>query len=175
VPSEQVRFILESIASIAGIAALVAIALELQRARRADSRDFMFFTFKLHNELYEEQRIVDALEFSNLEELILLTDDPSIRKAVIAIQDFWELIIVSVKNRAVDSNIVLDSFGVPFYRYYQKFSNTFPEWADIYGTEDFHKDVVSFARKYQKLYSVRINAAEKGEEYVKTVRTQVSK
>ena len=173
-PSEQLRFWLEAIGSFAGIVALAAIALELQRARRADSRDFMFFTFKLFNELYEEQRIIDSLEFSNLEELILLTDDPSIRKAVIAIQDFWELIIVSVKNRAVDINIVLDSFGVPFYRYYQKFSNTFPEWADIYGTETFHEDVVSFARKYQNLYSVQINAAKKGEEFVKRVRTQAS-
>ena len=41
-PSEQVRFWLEVVASAAGIAALAAIALELLRARRADARDFIF-------------------------------------------------------------------------------------------------------------------------------------
>ena len=65
-PSEQLRFWLETLASITGIAALVFIAMELLRARRADSRDFLFHVYEKYEGLAKDMQVVATLQVSNI-------------------------------------------------------------------------------------------------------------
>ena len=90
-PSEQIRFLLETIGSIAGIAALVAIALEFLRARRADARDFLFHIYEKYEGLAKEMVLVESKKPMNKQELLTLARDAEeFDDAFQKIFNFWE-------------------------------------------------------------------------------------
>ena len=170
-PSEQFRFLLESIASAAGILALVAIALELLRARRADARDFLFQTYEKMGVLSADVRYVQAMEFDNLDEMLLLLGDEKVDIIWNNVFSFWDLFTKSVRANAIDKHMAFEHFGAPFLRYYQKHSNALQDWyaisMDLNNWESFDWFFNEFMSKYpreieaektRRAYSAKVKA-----------------
>jgi len=170
VPSEQIRFLLESIASIAGIAALVAIALELLRARRADARDFLFHVYEKYEGLAKELVLVESKKPMNIQELLRLTrDDEEFNDAFQNIFNFWELLTKTVRDNAIEKRIAFEHFGAPFIRYYQIYSQAHHQWDEVGHGIKFFKSFDWFHNELMKTYPGELEAASIRAEFVENL------
>lgn len=172
-PSEQLRFWLELVASFAGIAALAAIALELQRARKADTRDFLFQTTEKINEIRKERIYLTSLNFSNLKEFLILRRDDEYGQAFVAVFNFWSLLVKTTRLNAVNQKIVFDEYGLAFMNYYEKFSEVQHEFAKVSGFNWF-EELDWFADEYMRLFPGKVELLKKQNEYVEKVVSQAS-
>lgn len=172
-PSETVRFWLESIGSVAGIAALAAIALELLRARRADTRDFLFQITEKHQEIRHETNIAFSWEFSNLEEWYL-NDSEENRVAWSAVYSFWDLLAVSVRAKTISKYFAAKQFGRPFLRFYEKFSDVMHQQIEIEGGANWFGDIDWLADEVFKLFPGEIEAMNELNEYFEKLKAQAS-
>ena len=176
-PSDQVRFVLESIASIAGIAALAAIALELLRARRADARDFLFHTQEKFDAIYDERRIVMALELKSLEEFSSMffgDSDEELRRAWVKVFNFWDMLTRTVRANAIDEKMALEHFGRVFIAYYEKFSPVHKELVEIESGFDWYENFNWFAAEYMQHHPNDLEASKRGQEYFDSLQVNVS-
>ena len=159
-PSEQVRFILESIASIAAIAALVAIALELQRARRADTRDFLFYTHEKYHEIRKTQDYLLGLNISNVDDL---NKGDKKTDAWMSVYGFWELICRTTQAKAIDKDIVIEQYARPFLRFYDKLADVVHERIEEQGGLDWFSPVDWFANETYKRYPSEVKSMKNEE------------
>jgi hypothetical protein len=173
-PSEQIRFILEAIGSIAGIAALIAIALELQRARKADERDFLFHTYEKFEEISKEWAVATSMEFSTLDELILLTINEEHENAFLKIFNFWDLFTKTVRDKAISKTSAFEHFGIPFIRYYDKFSLAFHELDEIKGGYNNFESFDWFYEELTRNYPGESESVKRRETYNAKVKAQAS-
>ena len=150
-PSEQLRFVLESIASIAGFAALVATALELQRARRADAREFLFHAYEKFNDIHEHRIIVEQLELNSFDDFRREFSDDRARESLVTMYSFWDLLTRTIRDRAIDTKSATEHFGRVFMTYYVKYSPFQHEWRKIEGDSDWFEDFDWFAEEYFRL------------------------
>ena len=168
-PSEQVRFWLEALGSIAGVVALAAIALELIRARRADTRDFLFAASGKLGELLSERIFVNAMEFSNLENWLQLGRDDENVKNFTAVFNFWSLIAKTTKLNAINRNIIFGEYGLPFMVFYEKFSKLYHELAEHTGM-NFFEELDWFANEFAARFPGKHELNKRHNEYVKEVK-----
>ena len=131
-PNEQLRFWLETVGSIAGIAALVAIALELLRARRADTRDFLFEMTNKYAEIKNAEVVALSWEFSNVEEWWLLGSKEWV-ESYMPVYYFYDVLATSVRSKTVNKEFAIKQFGRPFIRFYEKFSSVMHQVIEIEG------------------------------------------
>ena len=173
-PSEQLRFVLEIIGSIAGIAALIAIALELQRARKADERDFLFHTYEKFEELSREWALSTSMEFSTLDELILLTINEEHQNAFLKIFNFWDLFTKTVRDNAISKSSAFEHFGIAFIRYYDNYSQAFHEMDEIKGGLNSFESLDWFYEELIKNYPGESESVKRRETYWAKVEAQAS-
>ena len=151
-PSEQLRFWLESMGSIAGVAALAAIALELIRARRADTRDFLMQMTKNYSEIVTQANVVQSWEFSNIEEWWLI-DRKEKREAWMPVYNFFDILATAIRAKTVNKEFAVGQFGRPFIRFYEKISGVMHESIEIEaGGIDWFADMDWLADEVLKLY-----------------------
>jgi hypothetical protein len=163
--NEQLRFWLESLASIAAIVGLFTIAKELLRARKADQRDFLFHMSDKWDEMHEERRIVEQLEFSNYDEFLAHFQKHD--KSLLKIYNFWDLLTRAVQDQIVDTKTAVDHFGRVFiYTYYRKYSKAHHEYRTIEGNPDWFANFDWFADQYHKLKPGDWDKFMKGREYI---------
>ena len=166
-PSEQVRFLLESIASTAGIAALVAIALELQRARKADVREFLFHTSEKFDAMHEERRIVEHLEFSTYIDFVKQFQKHD--KALLKVFNFWESLTRAVKDGVIDKKSAVTHYGRVFmYTFYNKYKDVHHELRVIEGNSEWFRSFDWFAEQYGKLKPGDWDSHLRGNNYIAT-------
>lgn len=174
-PSEQLRFWIEIVASFAGIVALFAIAMELVRARRADTRDFLFNANEKLNAISSERLYTESMEFSNLEDWAILVKDDKHWKKFLAVFNFWELIATATKLNAINKNLVLYEYGVAFMHFYEKFSTVYHELDKNTGFNMF-EELDWFANEFMgSQFSSRFELGKKANDYVNKVIAQASK
>jgi hypothetical protein len=131
-PSEQLRFWLEGIGSLAGVVALAAIALELVRARRADTRDFLFQMTNKYAEIKNAEVVALSWEFSNLEEWWLI-GNREWRESFVPVYNFYDMFATSVRSKTINKKFAIKQFGRPFIRFHQKFSDVMHQVIEIEG------------------------------------------
>lgn len=131
-PSEQLRFWLEVVASIAGVVALAAIALELVRARRADTRDFLFQMSNKYSEIKSAETSALSWEFSNLEEWWLIGNKEWVESYMPA-YNFYDILATSIRSKTINREFAIKQFGRPFIRFYEKFSGVMHQAIEIEG------------------------------------------
>ena len=169
-PSEQIRFWLESIGSVAGVAALAAIALELIRARRADTRDFLFHTHEKYNEIRKEQDLLLSLKFSQLEDYNFSGSEENM-DAWVSVFGFWNLIASTTRAKAIDKNIVIEQFARPFLRFYEKFSEAGHQLVEEQGGLNWFNNIDWLADETIKRFPGEVEAMKKGRrESIFTIR-----
>ena len=150
-PSEQIRFWFEIFGSFAGLLGLAAIALELLRARRADTRDYLLRIHSRLSEISEERVIVDGFEFSNMDEFFLLWNEGENLKAYRAVYNFWELLIDTTRSNPVDKLQVMQSFGEIYMSFYDKVADVSIEIETTFGGV-FFEPFRWFASEYNENY-----------------------
>lgn len=149
-PSEQLQFILESITSIVGIAALVAIAIELQRARRADAREFLFHTYEKFSGIHKHRVLVENLEIIDFDDWLLGFNDEAISESQTAVFNFWDLLTRTVRDSSINSKIAVEHFGRVFMTYYEKYSPYHHQFRKLEGDSEWTKSFDWFAEKYSR-------------------------
>lgn len=164
-PSEQLRFWLEAIGSIAGIVALAAIALELQRARRADEREFLFHAYEKFSGLHRHRVVVEGLESTSFDDFRKSLNDEKTRESLVSIYNFWDLLTRTVKDKSINSKSAVEHFGRVFMVYYVKFSPIHHKWREIEGNSDWFKSFDWFADEYMRLLPGDWEAAQKRINY----------
>ena len=173
-PNEQFRLLLESIASIAGIAALVAIALELQRARRADTRDFLSRAYEKLGALFQEKRLLASIEYSGFDEFSLRTESEAEGNAWEKMFYFWDLLTNEVKHNPSEKKIAIVAFGRSFYVFYEKWSPYLKDLQEIEGEGGYqwpaHMDW--FASEYMRILPSDWDARSRLHEYYEELRSQ---
>ena len=168
-PSDQIRVILENFASVVGIIGIYAIALELLRARKADSREFLFHTYEKFSLLHTERRLVESSEIENLEEFILAFGDKKFDKAFTSIYNFWDLLTRTVNEQTIDKKMALNHFGRVFMQFYSKFSDFNHEFGQITGDTKYWENFDWFAAEFDELSPDNLDAINRGDEYVAEV------
>jgi len=176
VPSEQLRFVLETIGSLAGIAALVAIALELQRARRADTREFMSRAYEKYTNLIKERDSLASIEYSSIEELILRPDAEAEYAAFEKTSFFWTELTTEVKHNPSEKKIAIEEFGRLFYGFYEKWSPYLNDLHEIEGEGGYHwtTHMDWFASEYKRILPGDWDARNRLVEYYAKLKTQTS-
>jgi hypothetical protein len=174
VPNELLRFWLESVASIAGIAALAAIALELQRARRADARDFLFQTHEKWIEIFEERMTVRSLEFSNMDDYLLALHGSADRQALMTVFNFWDLLTRTIRAKAIDKDLAIENFGRPFLDYFGKFSHVQHQRVELQGGSNWFESFDWFAEEISKILPDEFEAYTKEDEYYEKLKAQAA-
>ena len=163
-PSEQLQFWLESVASLAGIIGIYAIASELLRARRADAREFLFHMAEKLDEMHEDRRIVEQLKFSNYDEFLSLYQEHDV--AMLKVYNFWDLLTKTVKDKVIDSKVAVDHFGRMFmYSFYNKYSKAHHELRDIEDNSEWFSNFDWFAKEYARLKPGDWAGYEKADKY----------
>ena len=165
-PSEQIRFWLETLATIAGIAALVFVGQELLRARRADARDFLFHIYEKFERLADELILIEAVDPVDLKGLLSLNEDEEFSAAFQKMFNFWELLTKTVRDNAIDKVIAFEHFGAPFIRFYEIYSNAQHEWNRIGNGIPFFKSFDWFYKEVIIAYPGEVEAAGLRKEFV---------
>ena len=175
-PSEQLRFWLEAAGSAAGIAALAAIALELLRARKADSRDFYFHVSERYEGLWNERQLLDSVEFSSLEEVYKMIEDKELLKAYAKVSNSWDLLARTVRDNPIDKKLAVEQFGRVFYEYYEKWTPVHNQLNEIEGKGGYgyfaHFDW--FAAEYKNHLPGDWEAKLRADEHYENWKTQNS-
>lgn len=114
---QQIRFWLEIIGSAAGIIALFAIALELQRARKADTREFYFHIAEKFNAIIDKSQTLFETDLLDFDELILLPNDHERSAAWGPVLNFWDIQTRSAHDNSNDKKFALEQFGRAFYSF----------------------------------------------------------
>jgi len=174
--NEQIRFWLEIIGSAAGIIALFAIALELQRARKADTRDFYFHIAEKFDRLEEERAILYEMDTLDFDVLILIPSEDKRYKAFGLIANFWDMVSRAAHENSSDKKIALEQFGNPFYSFYSKWSYYFKGLAEIEGTSFpvGYRYLDWFAEEYLKYFPEEWEAFLKAQAYVDALQNKSS-
>ena len=175
-PSEQLRFWLEVFSSFAGLVGLAAIALELLRARRADTRDYLLRIHRRLSEISEERVIVDGFEFSNMDEFFLLWKEGENLTAYRAVYNFWELLIETTRSNPVDKLQIMQGFGDIYMSFYDKVADASIEIETTFGGM-FFEPFRWFANEYKKNYphaQEQVESNRKIGEYIEKLKAQSS-
>jgi hypothetical protein len=174
VPSDQVRFWLETAASIIGLIGVFAIALELLRARKADERDFLFHTYEKYEEIAAERGIVQNLQFTNVDELVLInSSEGDAQSAYFKVFNYWDLLTKTIQSGAISSKIAAEHFAFPFMTYYEKYSTYIHEWFKIIGGYGQFDSFDWFAEECQRVMGDS-EIPRKAQEYIDKVKAQAS-
>ena len=174
-PSEQLRFIIETAASIIGLIGVFAIALELLRARKADERDFLFHTYEKYEEIAVERGIIFNLNFTKLDELVLITvSEGDAKSAYFKVFDYWDLLTKTIQSGAISSKIAAEHFAFPFMTYYEKYSTYIHEWFKIIGGYGQFDSFDWFAEECRRLVMIDSEIPRKAQEYIDKVKAQAS-
>jgi hypothetical protein len=174
-PSEQVRFWLESTASIIGLIGVFAIALELLRARKADERDFLFHTYEKFEKIAIERGIIQNLEFTKLDELVLINySEGDVSTAYFKVFNYWDLLTKTVQSGAISSKTAAEHFAFPFMTYYEKYSPYIHDWFKIIGEYGQFDSFDWFAEECKRLVMVDSGIPKRQQEYIDKVKAQAS-
>ena len=151
---------------------MVAIALELQRARRADAREFLFHTYEKFNELAQERKLIAYLEVSNIEELIIQWKNSETRIAYRKLYNFWDLLTKSVRDNAVGKRIAFEHFGAPFTRWFNKYALAQQQWTTLGNGIPYFESFEWFNKELRKMYPGEEEAVEIRIKYIEKVQNQ---
>jgi hypothetical protein len=146
--------------------------LELQRARRADTRDYLFQSFEKWEEMSKEWTLVLSMEFSTLDELLILTRDETRFNAFLKVFNFWDLLTKTIQDKAIDRSVAFEHYGISFVRYYDKYSKAMQEVDEIKGGFNNFQSFDWFHEEYLKTYPGEVESVKKRDEYFKKVWAQ---
>ena len=173
-PSEQLRLVLESIASLAGIVALIAIALELQRARKSDAREYLFHMYEKFEELSNARVFVLSLEFSTLEELIVLTGKGESDDTFFKVFNFWDLFTKTVRDNTINREMAFEHFGIAFIQYYDKYATVFHQLGEIKGGFNNFDSFDWFSKEFLRAYPGELESVRRRNAFSEKVLAQTS-
>jgi len=175
VPSEQLRFWLESVGSVAGILALAAIALELQRARKADAREFLARAHEKFISLYPQYLRLSTIEVTTTDEMLLVEDEEG-AKAYSEMVNFWDSISTEIRHNPSERKMAVEAFGRAFYGFYEKWSPFLKGIAEIEGEGSYGgaAHLEWFADEYFKHLPGDWAASQRLDTYVEKLKAEAS-
>lgn len=174
-PSEQLRFWLETITSVIGLIGVFAIALELLRARRADARDFIFHISEKYKDIYNERTLVNSFEFSNMDEwIVVIRGKEEHWQAYATVFNFWDLLTKTVRATAIDRKIAITQWGRVFMLFHEKFSQVSRELIELEGGHNWYENFDWFAEEYMKYLPSDLDAMKRQNEIAERVLAEAA-
>ena len=173
-PNEHFRYWLEIAASLATVGALAAIALELLRARRADSQENSWRIGKRHTEIAGERIVFENGKFRNLDEFLLLLENQEYLVAYRAVYNFWDMVITSARTYPANKLWLISSLGELYMRWYSTLADVIHESEAKFGWRYFDS-FDWFANEIESHFPNYGDASEynrKAKAYVKSLRSE---
>ena len=165
-PNDQIRFWIESFASLIGIVGILAIVWELDRARKADAREFLFYTYAQFNKIHKQRVVVENLEINSLDEFLLTLKDPDSRESILAFFNFMDMLTRTVRDKSINSKIAVEHFGRIFMDYYEKTVEYQHQYRELEGNSTWFESFDWFAEEYRRHMPGDYEAYQRGQAYV---------
>ena len=123
----------------------------------------------------KEWTLVLSMEFSTLDELLILTRDETRFNAFLKVFNFWDLLIKIIQDKAIDRSVAFEHYGISFVRYYDKYSNAMQEVDEIKGGFNNFQSFDWFHEEYLKTYPGEVESVKKRDDSFAKVWAPASK